>query len=159
MGRLEAIWIKRARRGPMDPVEGATLVEDVGLEGNADQGGWRQVTLIEKEVFDALRRSMDPAPEPAHRRANLMVSGVSLADTRDRRLRVGSCLIRIRGETRPCERMDEACQGLREALKPDWRGGAFGVVVEGGELRVGDEVAFEDQPPPSSTRRRTSRTR
>ena len=159
MGRLEAIWIKRAARGPMDPVAKATLVEGRGIVGNADQGGWRQVTAIEKEVFDALRDELDPAPEPADRRANLMVSGVRLADTRDRHLRIGPCLIRIRGETRPCRRMDEACPGLRDALRPGWRGGVFGTVVRGGPLQVGDVVVLEDPHLPSSTRRRTSRTR
>jgi MOSC domain-containing protein YiiM len=143
MGRLDAIWIKRARRGPMDAVAEARLEEGRGLEGNADQGGWRQVTIVEKEVFDELRERFGPSLDPSARRANLMVSGIPLAETRDRWLRVGGSVIRIRGETRPCERMDEACAGLGEALRPEWRGGVFGVVVEGGEIRVGDEATIE----------------
>ena len=47
-GRLEAIWIKRAKRGVMDPVSRATLVADRGITGNANQGGRRQVTIIEQ---------------------------------------------------------------------------------------------------------------
>ena len=50
-GKLVAIWIKRARRVKMDAVEAAQLRAGRGLVGNANQGGRRQVTLIEDEVF------------------------------------------------------------------------------------------------------------
>lgn len=143
MARLEKIWIKRARRGPMDPTEEARMVADLGLEGNANQGGRRQVTVIEKEVFDRLREELDPTIDPVFRRANLMVSGVRLEETRDHLLHVGDTVLRIGGETRPCNRMDEALPGLQEALDPGWRGGCYGVVVEGGPIRVGDPVRLE----------------
>jgi MOSC domain-containing protein YiiM len=144
-GRVEAIWIKRAKLGPMDPATRATLVEGRGLAGNDNQGGTRQVTVIEKEVFDQLERTLDPAVEPSMRRANLMVSGVRLEGSRGQALRIGSCRIELVGETRPCERMDQALQGLRAALEPHWGGGAYGRVVEGGEVQVGDEVWLEAQ--------------
>jgi MOSC domain-containing protein YiiM len=143
-GRLEAIWIKRAHRGPMDPVAGATLVAGRGLVGNADQGRRRQVTIIEREVWDRLMRELGGAVPPSARRANLLISGVSLAGQRDRVLRVGECRIRVRGETRPCERMDEALPGLREAMKVAWGGGSFGEVLDDGQVGVGAEVRWDD---------------
>lgn len=79
----------------------------------------------------------------AARRANVMVSGVSLAGSRGRVIRLGAVRIRVRGETRPCELMDEAWPGLRQAMDPDWRGGVFGEVIEGGEAAIGDPVSWD----------------
>ncbi len=143
VGVLRAIWIKRMRGGPMDPVEQATLVAQRGIAGNANQNGRRQVTIIEEEVWADLMAQLGGAIDPSSRRANLMIRGVSLARSRDRLLRVGECLIDIRGETRPCERMDEALPGLRDAMKADWCGGVFGTILEGGVVRMGDAVRFE----------------
>ncbi len=142
-GSLDAIWIKRAHRGEMDRVPTATLVAGRGIIGNADQGRRRQVTIIEQEAWDEMMRELNSAVAPKARRANLLVSGLPLAQSRDRILRVGTCRIRIGGETRPCERMDEALPGLRAAMQVDWGGGVFGQVLEGGEISVGDEVSYE----------------
>ncbi len=139
-GRLEAIWIKRARRGPMDSVERAAVKAGLGLVGNADQGRQRQVTIIDRQEWDARVAGLDPTPPPSVRRANLMVSGVRLADSRGQVLHVGECRIRVLGETKPCERMDEAGFGLKDALHPQWGGGAFGEVLDDGEIAVGDPV-------------------
>jgi MOSC domain-containing protein YiiM len=143
IGTLVAIWIKRARRGPMDPVDSATLVQGSGIIGNADQGGWRQVTVITRERWDALMDELKGDIDPSARRANLLVSGVSLVDVRNRILQIGECRIQLVNETRPCERMDEALDGLRDAMRRDWGGGAFGYILDGGEIRVGDDVRLE----------------
>lgn len=142
-GRLEAIWLKRAHRGPMDGVVEATLRAGLGLVGNADQGRRRQVTVIEREVWERLMHELGATSGPAARRANLMVSCCSLAESRGRILRVGGCRLRVLGETRPCERMDEACDGLREAMKPGWRGGAFAEALDDGPITVGDPVGWD----------------
>ena len=49
-GTLKAIWIKRAKLGKMDPAQKAELKAGRGVVNNANQGGKRQVTMIEEEV-------------------------------------------------------------------------------------------------------------
>jgi MOSC domain-containing protein YiiM len=141
-GKLEAIWLKRMRRGPMDPVEQAALKADRGLVGNANQGGKRQVTLIEREIWERLMAEMGADLDPSARRANLLLSGIRLAHTHNRILRIGACRIQIWGETKPCEVMEAAWPGLKDAMTDNWGGGAFGVILDDGEVAVGDPVEW-----------------
>ncbi|MCB0170567.1 MAG: MOSC domain-containing protein [Anaerolineae bacterium] len=141
-GKLEAIWLKRMKRGPMDPVDQAQLIAGRGLVGNANQGGKRQVTIIEQDVWETLMAALGADLDPSARRANLMVSGLKLADSRHKVLQIGSCRIRIYGETKPCEQMDEAFPGLQDAMRDKWGGGAFGEILDDGDIAVGDSVAW-----------------
>ena len=81
--------------------------------------------------------------DPALRRANLLVAGVDLAGTIGRVLRIGDLRLEITGETKPCHQMDDAVDGLRAALEPDWRGGAHGVVLSDATVRMGDPVGWD----------------
>ena len=127
----------------MDAAPAATLVAGRGIVGNADQGRRRQVTIIEREAWDRLMKETGGSIDPSRRRANLMVSGCPLADTRGRVLRIGAVRFRIAGETRPCEQMEEAHAGLQRAMFPNWGGGAFAEVLDDGEIAVGDPVEWE----------------
>ena len=142
-GRIERLWIKRFRRGPMDSVAQAEAQAGRGLAGNADQGGRRQVTIIARGRWDRVNEALADDVDPALRRANMLVTGIDLEGTRGRVLRIGPCRLRIRGETRPCERMDEGWPGLRAALDANWGGGAYAEVLDGGPIAVGDPVDWE----------------
>ena len=161
-GRLEAIWIKRAHKGPMDAVSEAELVEGQGLKGNTDQGGRRQVAILSKERWEeataGLRGNKSGeeshgdtdaaglAVHPKDRRANLFVSGLDLEETRGWTLAVGGHRLVIAGETKPCAFMDDICDGLQDALRPHWGGGAYAQVLDSGAISVGDRVTLT---PPS----------
>lgn len=142
-GRLEVIWLKRVRRGPMDRKERARLIAGKGLEDDANYGKKRQVTILSQERWRDVCRDLGQDLDPEVRRANLMVSGLALAESRGRTLRIGACRILIHGETRPCRNIDDPQPGLRDALDPSWRGGIYGEVLDDGEIAVGDAVCWE----------------
>ena len=143
-GTLQSIWTKRGKQGPMDPQSRARLDAGSGLAGNADQGGHRQVTIIELEKWREMMIELGTDLDPSTRRANLMVVGLKLTETRGRVLRVGGCRLRILGETRPCRLMDESYPGLEEAMKSDGRGGVYAEVLDNGEIATGDVVRWDD---------------
>lgn len=145
MGEIVSIWIKRFKRGPMDPVPEARLVAGRGLGGNMNQGGKRQVTIIDEAAWGHACREVGVDVTPSARRANVMLRGVDLETSRGKILRLGTSVIRIYGETRPCEQMEEAQAGLRAALGSHWRGGAFGEVLEGGLIRLGDPAELTEE--------------
>ena len=127
----------------MDSAARATLVAGRGIEGNADQGGKRQVTLMDLERWQELMDLLGAELETSARRANLVIDSLDLFDSRGRTLRVGNARLRVWGETRPCERMEEALPALKAAMRERWGGGAFAEVIEGGEIAVGDAVAWD----------------
>jgi MOSC domain-containing protein YiiM len=141
-GRLEQIWMKRAHRGPMDPLDTATLVDGKGVEGSANFGSYRQVTIIALERWLAMMAELGADIDPATRRADLLVSGLDFERSRDRLVNIGECLLRVGGEVKPCERMDEAYRGLRDVMAPQWNGGVWAEVLRGGSITIGDRVSW-----------------
>jgi MOSC domain-containing protein YiiM len=147
MSRLEKIWIKRVKRGPMDPADRAKVVAGKGIVGNANQGGRRQVTILSNKHWGEITSQLGDIPDPQIRRANLLVSDIEFNNnSRGKVLRIGNVRIRIFSETRPCEQMDDAVPGLQRAMSSPWAGGAFGEVLDDGEIAVGDPVELLEHP-------------
>ena len=127
----------------MDAVPEIRVTSGAGIIGGVDRSRRRQITLIEQEVWERLMRDLGGDADPSARRANLMLTGLRLANTRGRVLRVGEARLAIGGELTPCERMDEVLPGLRAAMRPDWRGGVFAQVLGDATIRVGDTAEWE----------------
>lgn len=145
-GKLERIWIKRAHGNRMDAVTQAALIAGKGLANNVDRSRRRQVTLLEREVWERVMTSLGASLDAVVRRANLLVSGVSLVRTRGRILRIGETRVVIGGELTPCYKMDQVLPGLEAALKPEWSGGVFAQVLDGGIISLGDAIEWDLEP-------------
>lgn len=137
-----AIWMKTRRGSPMERVEQADLVAGRGMVGNADQGGRRQITIIDEGAWRAATGELGIELDPVERRANLMLRGIDFGNSGGRTLRVGNCTIRVFTETRPCTKLDKIQPGLVAALKNGWRGGVSGEVIEGGTIHTGDRAEW-----------------
>ncbi len=130
----------------MREVEATTAVPGAGLTGDHAGGGNRQVTLLDEAAWRDACAELGQELSPGARRANLVLSGIDLDAAIGRALRIGPCLIRVIAETRPCRLMDDVVDGLQKALDPNRRGGVYGRVLEGGEVRVGAPVEIVDVP-------------
>jgi MOSC domain-containing protein YiiM len=145
---LVAICLRPGARIPPVRVERATAVANTGLDGDHAQGGKRQVTLLSLESWRAACAEFGRDLDPSTRRANLIVEGLDLANTIGGVITIGDVVIDVIGETRPCELMDDGGRlGLQQALRPQKRGGVYGKIRSGGELRVGMECRFAANSP------------
>jgi len=140
-GAVARIYLRPSARTPVREVTQVCALTGRGLEGDHAGGGARQVTILSEEAWEAARQDLGGLEiDPGGRRANVVVRGVVLKESIRGGLRIGDCLIRVAGETRPCRLMDDCTPGLQKALDPDCRGGVYGRILVGGEITVGDQV-------------------
>lgn len=112
-----------------------------GLAGDYRGGTRRQVTILGLEDWlEAAAESGTPQLPWTVRRANLLVSGLRFPQRAGWRIGIGAVRLEVLGETEPCGRMDEQQSGLTAALGPNWRGGVFCRVLQGGDIEVGQDV-------------------
>jgi MOSC domain-containing protein YiiM len=139
-GTLKGIAHRPVDGEPMREAREANVQPGRGLDTENRKTGRREVTLLAVEAWaDACRELGVEVPWHV-RRANLLIEGVDLGATLGQVISIGPVQIRIHGETRPCGIMESQKKGLRDALKPNFRGGVHGEVLTGGTIRVGDAV-------------------
>lgn len=139
-------------RGAIETLDRATITVPLGIHGDhrglvkPGGRGRRQVTVIGRDDWRAALAELgDPPLDWSVRRANLLIDRVALPRSPGARLCfAGGVVLEVTGECDPCSRMDAIMPGLRDALKPEWRGGITTRVLADGELAVGDEVRIEE---------------
>jgi len=151
VGTLLGIARHARPKGLMELVSHVAVTRECGIAGDyrgAMKGGpyKRQVTLIEAGDWAAAMAEVGHSLPWEERRSNLLVGDMDLPQVAGVRLRIGAqVVLEITRETDPCERMEALAAGLKAAMTTDWRGGACAMVVEGGEIAVGDCIEIIPQ--------------
>jgi MOSC domain-containing protein YiiM len=141
MGEVTAIHI-----GPGNWPEPVIAVEEVeavagrGLRGDRKFGALRSITVVSEEELSAAADKWGSPIPPGSTRRQVTISGHPLSREPGARLRIGEVIVEVNGDCSPCETMEESVgPGARAALRG--LAGVTGSIVEGGVIRVGDQVA------------------
>ena len=144
-----SIYIAPAARAPMTAVERARAVPGKGLTGDRyfSQSGTfsnkpgpdREVTLIEIEAIEALKRDYKIELSPGDSRRNIITRGVPLNHLAGREFRVGGVKLRGLRLCEPCSHLEGLTRsGVLRGLVH--RGGLRAEILSEGLIRVGDAV-------------------
>jgi MOSC domain-containing protein YiiM len=148
------------------------LLKGLGVEGDAHKGkhvkhrsrvakdpsqpNLRQVHLIHSELFNELEEKGFNIRD-GELGENVTTQGIDLLSLpKGALLKIGeTAKIEVTGLRNPCKQLDLLHKGLMKAvLDQDREGnlirkaGIMGIVLEGGEVRVGDRIAIEFPPKP-----------
>jgi MOSC domain-containing protein YiiM len=133
-----------ARKGSKkDNTAEVSLLEDFGIDGDAHGGSKRQVSLLPYEAFDVVRERL-PDIKPGDFAENITTLGIdfSSASVGDR-LHVGDNVrLVITHIGKECHNDCPIKQAIGDCIMP--RLGIFASVAEGGRVRVGDRICWED---------------
>ena len=143
VGTVTWIGVRPARRAKPISVTEVRAEVGSGLAGDHYAGkgvGKRQVTLINEEHLAAIASMLGTGEAtPALLRRNIVVKGLNLLALKDKTFRIGEAVLETTGLCHPCSRMEENLgSGGYNAVRG--HGGITARVVQGGIIRVGDEV-------------------
>ena len=141
MPHVIAIHIAPEVGAPTQSVDEAKAVAGEGLEGdrNYGTGHKRAITVVSAdELADAAVELGHAIPAGSTRR-NVTVTGLRLPREPGARITLGDVVVEVHMDCAPCEKMETSVRpGARTALQQ--RAGIRGSIVEGGMIRVGDNV-------------------
>lgn len=140
-GTVLALALRAEKSGVMTRCESISLTPENGVIGDHGTSKNRQVTLLDEANWIAACEEIGLNLPWTARRANILVQGIDLEELVEQRIRIGTALVEVIGEVDPCYVMDAAQNGLKDALKPDWRGGVYARVIESGTVRPDDQIS------------------
>lgn len=148
-GTLVSIHIAGDAEKPMTSVREARAVPGRGLEGDryfAGTGTYskkphpdREVTLIEIEAVEALRRDYEIELQPGDSRRNIVTRNVPLNHLVGREFRIGDVALRGLRLCEPCGHLEELT-GRQVQKGLAHRGGLRAQVLTEGVIRAGDPI-------------------
>ncbi|MCP3695008.1 MAG: MOSC domain-containing protein [Planctomycetaceae bacterium] len=140
VGTVIGLAIRTAVGGPMQELERLEVSPDGGVEGDVTAPVDRAITLMSSHQWEEVVEELG-TDYPWHtRRANVLVDCERLGHLMGQTLELGAVVIEVKGETDPCAVMERIDPRLKQALVPDWRGGIYGRVVQGGTISLGDTL-------------------
>jgi len=147
-GKLLTIHTASEGRAPMVPHDSAKLIAGLGIEGDRYATGRghysafpdiREVTLIETETLEALRRDHQIDLMPDEHRRNLTTQNVPLNHLVGRRFRVGQVVLEGGRLNKPCRYL-ELVTGKTVNDILIHRSGLNCRIIEGGTIQTGDMI-------------------
>ena len=119
-------------------LEGDRYFTKLGTYSNSPGSG-RDVTLIEIEAVEALKREYDVVLDPGRSRRNIVTRGVALNHLVGREFEIGEVVLRGTRLCEPCAHMEKlTVKGALRGLIH--RGGLRAEIISGGVIRVGDAI-------------------
>lgn len=155
-GAVISIHIAPAAGAPMQSVAEVRATAGRGLEGDryysragtfsGQPGTGREVTLIEIETIEALKRDYQVELEAELTRRNLVTRGVSLNHLVNREFKVGAVALRGTRLCEPCSHMEKLTRrGVMGGLIH--RGGLRADILVEGVIHVGDIITVDGAEP------------
>lgn len=141
-GRVVSVNVARDKGARKTPVDAATLIAGHGVEGDGHAGpGHRQVSLLAVESIAAMR---DCGLEvgPGDFAENVTTEGIAVVRLPvGARLRVGAARLEVTQIGKVCRDRCEIFRLAGDCVMP--REGIFARVLEGAQVRAGDEIVVE----------------
>ena len=145
MGKVLAICISEKKGTLKNEINEAKFIEDFGIENDAHAGKWhRQVSLLSferVEEFNARGAGVKPGAFGAFGE-NLVIEGIELNTLSiGQKIKIGDVLLEVTQIGKKCHDKCQIYYQVGECIMP--KNGIFTKVLNGGNVKVGDECSLD----------------